>query len=47
MIEAKLLARTETDSRADFHEVYDLDQALAEGYTISVPALERARRGER
>lgn len=47
MIDAKLLAKTETDSRADFRQVYDLDKALAEGYTIDAPPLERAKRGER
>lgn len=47
MIDAKLLARTETDSRSDFHQIYDLDKALAEGYRIMAPPLERAKRGER
>jgi uncharacterized repeat protein (TIGR04138 family) len=47
LIDAKLLAKTETDRRADFHQVYDLDTALAEGYTIAAPAPVRAKRGER
>ena len=47
MIEAKLLSKTEADNRADFHQVYDLDKALADGYTIAAPPLERAKRGER
>ncbi|HVK09871.1 MAG TPA: Minf_1886 family protein [Gemmataceae bacterium] len=48
LIEANLLSKTETDSRADFRDVFDLDRALTEGYTISLqPTDAPARRGVR
>jgi uncharacterized repeat protein (TIGR04138 family) len=49
LIESSLLSKTETDSRADFHDVFDLDRALTEGYTISLDTTEgpAARRGAR
>src|SRR5262245_12658364 len=34
LIEASLLSKTDTDSRADFHDVFDLDRALTEGCAI-------------
>ena len=36
LVEAQLMSKTDTDSRADFHNVYDLDQALVEGYRIEL-----------
>jgi uncharacterized repeat protein (TIGR04138 family) len=36
LIEAELMSKTDGDSRADFHDVYDLDQALVEGYRIQL-----------
>ena len=36
LIEAGLMSKTDHDSRADFHDVYDLDQALVQGYRIQV-----------
>jgi len=48
LIEAGLLSKTDTDNRADFHDLFDLDRALAEGYAIRLtdgPAP--ARRGVR
>jgi len=35
LIDAELMSRTDEDKREDFHAVYDLDQALCEGYVIS------------
>jgi uncharacterized repeat protein (TIGR04138 family) len=34
LVEAGLMSKTEEDSRADFHAVFDLDQALVQGYRI-------------
>jgi uncharacterized repeat protein (TIGR04138 family) len=34
LIEANLLSKTDADSRADFHEVFELDRALTEGFNI-------------
>jgi uncharacterized repeat protein (TIGR04138 family) len=36
LIEAELMSKTDGDSRADFHDVYDLDQALVEGFRIQL-----------
>ena len=36
LIEAGLMSKTDDDERADFHEVYDLDQALVQDYRIQV-----------
>jgi uncharacterized repeat protein (TIGR04138 family) len=45
LIESGLLSKTDTDSRADFHDVFDLDRALSEGFTISLAEGAPARRG--
>jgi uncharacterized repeat protein (TIGR04138 family) len=42
LIEEDLMSKTEHDSRADFHEVYDLDQALVQGYRIRLDEVERS-----
>ena len=34
LVDAKLMSKTAHDRRADFHDVYDLDEALVEGYRI-------------
>ena len=34
LIEAGLMSKTDRDSRADFHDVYDLDQALVQDFRI-------------
>jgi uncharacterized repeat protein (TIGR04138 family) len=47
LIEAELLSKTDTDSRADFHDVFDLDRALSEGYAIRLHEDIPARRGPR
>ena len=36
LVEAELMSKTSEDCRADFHELYDLDQALKEGYRIQL-----------
>ena len=36
LIESNLMSKTDEDTRQDFHNVYDLDRALVEGYTIKV-----------
>ncbi|HXG12137.1 MAG TPA: Minf_1886 family protein [Gemmataceae bacterium] len=36
LIEARLMSKTDSDSRADFHNVYDLDQALVRDYRIEL-----------
>lgn len=37
LIDAGLMSKTEQDSRADFEDVFDLDEALVRGYRIEVP----------
>jgi uncharacterized repeat protein (TIGR04138 family) len=37
LIEAGLMSKTPQDDRRDFHNVYDLDEALERGYRIEVP----------
>ena len=36
LIEAELMSRTHDDSREDFHGVYDLDEALVDGFRIVI-----------
>ena len=36
LIEAGLMSKTAEDTRADFRDVYDLDQALVQGYRIQL-----------
>src|SRR5262245_42578123 len=38
LIEARLLSKTESDSKEDFRNVFELDKVLREGYAISVDA---------
>jgi len=47
LIEAGLLRKTETDHRTDFHDVFDLDRSLTEGYAIRLADAAPARRGAR
>src|SRR5262249_52252509 len=35
LIDANLMSKTEDDCREDFRDIYDLDQALVEGYRIT------------
>jgi uncharacterized repeat protein (TIGR04138 family) len=36
LVEANLMSKTDEDTRQDFHEVYNLDQALVQGYRIEL-----------
>jgi uncharacterized repeat protein (TIGR04138 family) len=36
LVQAGLMSKTDQDTRADFHAVYDLDQALVQGYSIPI-----------
>ena len=36
LIEAGLMSKTDEDTRVDFHDVYDLDEALTQGYRIEI-----------
>jgi uncharacterized repeat protein (TIGR04138 family) len=40
LVEAGLMNKTDEDTRKDFHEVYDLDQALVQGYRIELEEAE-------
>ncbi len=40
LVEANLMSKTAEDSRADFHAVYDLDEALVQGYHIRLDEAE-------
>jgi len=45
LIEASLLSKTDADNRADFHEVFDLDRALTDGFAIRLTDGAAAHRG--
>lgn len=36
LVQAGLMSKTDDDCRADFHDVYDLDQALVQDYRIQL-----------
>ena len=36
LVEAQLMNTTDEDTRADFHDVFDLDEALVRGYRIEL-----------
>jgi uncharacterized repeat protein (TIGR04138 family) len=40
LVEAGLMNKTDEDNRQDFHDVYDLDQALVQGYRIELEEAE-------
>jgi uncharacterized repeat protein (TIGR04138 family) len=40
LVEENLMSKTDNDSRADFHDVYDLDQALVQDYRIQLDEVE-------
>src|SRR5215468_686236 len=40
LVEAGLMRKTDQDSRGDFHNVFDLDQALVREYRIQVESSE-------
>jgi uncharacterized repeat protein (TIGR04138 family) len=37
LVEANLMSKTAEDDRQDFHDVFDLDQALVHDYRIEMP----------
>jgi len=45
LIEANLLSKTDADSRADFHHVFDLDRALTDGFAIRLTDGAPVQRG--
>jgi uncharacterized repeat protein (TIGR04138 family) len=48
LIEAGLLSKTESDSRADFQDVFELERALSDGYAIDLTGeATPVRRGSR
>jgi uncharacterized repeat protein (TIGR04138 family) len=40
LVEAKLMSKTDEDSREDFRGIYDLDQALVQAYQIQLEETE-------
>jgi uncharacterized repeat protein (TIGR04138 family) len=40
LVEANLMSKTPNDTRADFHNVYDLDQALVQEYRLRLDEAE-------
>jgi uncharacterized repeat protein (TIGR04138 family) len=36
LIEAKLMSKTDEDSRAEFHGIFDIDETMTEGFRIVV-----------
>jgi uncharacterized repeat protein (TIGR04138 family) len=40
LIDANLMSKTANDSRLDFHDVYDLDEAMVNGYRIQLDEAE-------
>jgi uncharacterized repeat protein (TIGR04138 family) len=36
LVEAELMSKTSEDSRADFHNLFDLNQSLVDGYQIQI-----------
>jgi uncharacterized repeat protein (TIGR04138 family) len=47
LIEAHQLCKTESDSKADFQNVFDLDRALTESFTILLDESSTPRQGSR
>ena len=44
LIEANLLSKTDSDSRADFRALFDLDRALTDGFSITLTDEPPSRR---
>jgi uncharacterized repeat protein (TIGR04138 family) len=40
LIEAGMLNKTDSDQRGDFHDLFDFDEALVEGFEISLDNVE-------
>ena len=36
LVEERLMSKTDQDTREDFHDIYDLDQALVQGFRIQL-----------
>jgi len=47
LIEAELLSKTEHDDRLDFHDVFDIDRALTEDFTIPLEEVAWSKRGSK
>jgi uncharacterized repeat protein (TIGR04138 family) len=47
LIEAEQLSKTDSDHRSDFQDVFDLDRALSEGFTIALNEVSWSKRGAR
>lgn len=45
LIEGSLLSKTESDRRADFQNLFDLDRALSDDFSINVTEAPVSRRG--
>ncbi len=43
LVEAQVLSKTDEDTRDEFHDVYDLDQALVQEYKIELDEAEWSR----
>jgi uncharacterized repeat protein (TIGR04138 family) len=43
LVEANLMSKTDQDNRQDFQDVYDLDQALVQGFQLELDELEWTR----
>jgi uncharacterized repeat protein (TIGR04138 family) len=43
LVEEKLMSKTDQDSREDFHDIYDLDQALVQDFRIQLDEAEWSR----
>lgn len=42
LVAENLMTKQESDSRDDFHDLYDMDQALVQGYRIELDEAEKA-----
>ncbi len=40
LVESNLMSKTDEDHRADFHNIYDLDETLVRGYQIKLEEAE-------
>ena len=40
LVESNLMSKTDEDHRVDFHNIYDLDEALVKGYRIRLDEAE-------
>jgi uncharacterized repeat protein (TIGR04138 family) len=47
LIESHLLSKTDSDSKADFENVFELDRALTDGFTILLESSPSPRQGSR